>query len=94
MSKVKSFVVSALSLMLAIVFFAQRNIPFTIVSLVMWIVFYAIYDIKETRDKKIAAEARRELKRAAQTPPSVAQASKGSHGIFVPPPLQDTRVEE
>jgi hypothetical protein len=94
MSKTKSQIVSMLSLALTMVFFAQHNTPFTIISFVTALVFYMIYGAKADRDERIADEARRAQKRAAQTPPPVAQASKGSHGIFVPPPLQDTRVEE
>ncbi len=93
MSQIKLFILVFLSLALIYVFGAQNNQPFMIASFAAFVIFFGWLCAIRKRDSHILEEAKKEREAAAQVITSPPQTSKGTHGIFVPSPLQD-RVEE
>lgn len=89
MSKLKALTLSILCAVLAVDFYMGHNTPFLIIAAAASLVFFAIWNSKRHRDNRIAAQAARERKQAARISQPVAQTSKDSHRLSVPPPLKE-----
>ncbi len=89
MSKLKALTLTILFAVQTVVFYQSHNTLFMVIAMIGTLLFLIVWIMKRNRDHAIAKQVRREREQAAQIPQPVTQTSKGSHHLFVPPPLKE-----
>ncbi len=89
MSQFRLGLLTTICLALVFTFNAMGNQPFTGVAFILSCVSCIFFVGKQIRDEDILNQAKAELKAAQQVTKQVPLSSKGSHGLFVPPSIED-----
>lgn len=89
MTKGKALLLGILSAALAVSFYASQNTPFMVASIVTALLFLSIWKTKFDRDCEIADQARLKREQATHISQPLAQTSKDSRRLSVPPPLKE-----
>ena len=89
MSKLKALTLTILFAIQTVVFYQSHNMPFMVIAMIGTVLFFLVWIMKRNRDRTIVKQVRREREQAIQVPQPVTQTSKGSHSLFVPPPLKE-----
>lgn len=88
MSKLKALILSILSAVATVAWFTQQDYMLMWAFLAGTVLFGSIWLYKYRRDFNIVSQARQEK---VETPKvsAIPMTSKGSHRLFVPPPIND-----